>query len=77
MFDTIAPVQEQLRFVSFLDRKTALIGLIVIRERQIELLQEQRTALIVVTRAGRVPMKDGWSGRKSRSIGMLVRSIPI
>ena len=55
--------KEQEVIVSFLDRKTALIdNLIAKREHQIELLQEQRTALIsrTVTKGLNpdVPKKD-------------------
>jgi len=67
----IPPSGEQETITSFLDRKTALIDdLIAKRVRQIELLQEQRTALIsrVVTKGLNpdVPMKDSgveWIGR--------------
>ena len=44
---SLPPIQEQTQIVNFLDRKTKQIDeLIRIKERQIELLQEQRTALI-------------------------------
>ncbi len=49
----VPPCQEQTQIANFLDRKTEQIDeLIRIKERQIELLQEQRTALInqVVTK---------------------------
>ena len=63
-------INEQIAIASFLDRKTALIDdLIAKRERQIELLQEQRMALIsrVVTKGLNpdVAMKDSgveWLG---------------
>lgn len=43
----LPPVEEQLSIASFLDRETARIdGLIEKKQRQIELLQEKRTALI-------------------------------
>lgn len=64
------PLSDQRAIASFLNRKTALIDyLISKRERQIELLQEQRTALIsrAVTKGLNpdVPMKDSgveWLG---------------
>ena len=60
--------EEQTQIANFLDRKTEQIDeLIRIKERRIELLQEQRTALInqVVTKGldPNVEMKpSGWSG---------------
>ncbi|MDE0688389.1 MAG: restriction endonuclease subunit S [Candidatus Poribacteria bacterium] len=53
MFTIIPPFREQAQIANFLDRKTGQIDeLIRIKERRIELLQEQRTALInqVVTK---------------------------
>ena len=66
----IAPIEEQHAIADFLDRETAKIdGLVVRKERLIELLQEKRTALITraVTRGldPNVPMKDSgveWLG---------------
>ena len=47
LFTLLPPIQEQILIANFLDRKTEQIDeLIRIKERQIELLQEQRTALI-------------------------------
>ncbi len=59
----IPPPQEQERIAAFLDRETAMIDALVgKKERLIELLQEQRTALITsaVTKGldPNVPMKD-------------------
>lgn len=67
----VPDLAEQRAIASFLDHKTALIdGLIAKRERQIELLQEQRTTLITraVTKGLNpdVPMKDSgveWLGK--------------
>ena len=62
------PLSEQTQIVNFLDRKTGQIDeLIRIKERRIELLQEQRTTLInqTVTKGldPNVEMKpSGWSG---------------
>ena len=53
IYTIFPPKQEQAQIVNFLDRKTGQIDeLIRIKERRIELLQEQRTALInqVVTK---------------------------
>jgi len=66
-----APLDEQRRIVTFLDRETAKIDtLIAKKERLIELLQEQRIALIshAVTKGidPTVPMKDSgveWLGK--------------
>ena len=47
LFISVPPGQEQAQIANFLDRKTGQIDeLIRIKERRIELLQEQRTALI-------------------------------
>jgi type I restriction enzyme, S subunit len=66
----LPPLSEQQAIVDFLDRKTAQVDtLITKKQRQIELLQEQRTALInqAVTKGlnPAVPMKDSgveWLG---------------
>ena len=68
---TLPPLSEQIQIANFLDRKTEQIDeLIRIKERRIELLQEQRTALInqAVTRglAPNVEMKPSgvdWIGQ--------------
>ncbi len=67
----VLPKSEQRAIAAFLDRKTAVIdALIAKKERQIELLQEKRRALIAqaVTKGldPNVPMKDSgveWLGR--------------
>lgn len=66
----VPPLQEQQAIVSYLDEKTALIDeLILKKERKIELLKEQRAALInqAVTKGldATIPMKDSgieWIG---------------
>ncbi len=70
IFSHLPPSSEQSQIVEFLDRKTALIDrLIAAKERRIELLKEQRTALInhAVTKGldPNVKMKDSgieWIG---------------
>lgn len=67
---SLPPLQEQQAIVSYLDEKTALIDeLILKKERKIELLKEQRAALInqAVTKGldETIPMKDSgieWIG---------------
>lgn len=76
---TAPPLSEQRTIASFLDRKTALIDdLVAKRKRQIELLQEQRTALIsrAVTKGLNpdVPMKDSgveWLGEVPEHWGVI------
>ena len=84
IFVPIAPLPEQTAIAAFLDRETARIdALIGKKERQIELLQEKRTALIshAVTKGldPSVPMKDsgvewlgtvpeGWEMKKLKHI---------
>lgn len=71
LFHTLPNQEEQFTIASFLDRETARIdALVAKKQRLIELLQEQRTALITraVTKGldPNVPMKDSgveWLGR--------------
>jgi type I restriction enzyme S subunit len=81
----VPPAPEQRAIAAFLDRETARIdGLVAKKERLIELLQEQRTALITraVTKGldPKVPMKDSgvewlggipvhWEVKRLRHIG--------
>jgi len=79
------PAAEQRAIAAFLDRETARIdALVAKKERLIELLQEQRTALITraVTKGldPNVPMKDSgveWLGQNSGALGRPPRTTSI
>ena len=81
IYTIFPPKQEQTQIANFLDRKTGQIDeLIRIKERRIELLQEQRTTLInqAVTKglAPNVEMKPSgveWIGEIPKRIGLLRR----
>ncbi|UTA66515.1 restriction endonuclease subunit S [Emticicia sp. 21SJ11W-3] len=84
----LPPIQEQQAIVNYLDHKTALIDeLIIKKERKIELLKEQRSALInhVVTKGLNpdAPMKDSgidwigeipehWERKKIKQISKII-----